>query len=133
MPIPPDSLGGRHGRYRLLCLPAAKVSFLRDFETSERLRAYTRSSSSAWMYCVMFRGGSELLACLARNLGTAVLDHIVCRALLFVGSFYNCGKEVSSFREENMAVRTCKSLKKDTVTAIFAMTHLGCYLKKTGW
>lgn len=85
------------------------------------------------MYCIVFGGRSELLACLARNLGTAVLDHIVCRVSLFVGSFYNCGREGPSFREENMAVRTFKSLKKDTVTAIFAMTHLGCYLKKTGW
>lgn len=81
---------------------------------------------------MMFRGRSELLACLARNLGTAVLDHMVCRASLFVGSFYSCGREGPSFTEENMAVRTFKSLKKDTVPAIFAMTHLGCYLRKTG-
>lgn len=34
--------------------------------------------------------------------------------------------------KKKVAMRTYNSLKKDTDTAIFAMTHLGCYLKKTG-
>lgn len=33
---------------------------------------------------------------------------------------------------KKVAMRTYNSLKKDTDTAIFAMTHLGCYLKKAG-
>lgn len=100
----------------------------------------TQVSSSAWVRYVMFR---EDQVCstrgvrrtcglsLARSLGTAVPEHVASKPHSLVVSAIVVEKgQVSGMKK--VAMRTFKLLKKDTDTAIFAMTHLGCYSKKAG-
>lgn len=100
----PDGFGGKQDEYRLVCMAAAKALFQRGVE----LTTCTWVSSSTCVLRVMFRDDQVCTThvvqrtcglSVARNMGTAVPEHISCKAS-FAGSFCSCGKEGPSFREE---------------------------------